>query len=75
MLTVASDKSLPVKIGGLLSLASDTILGNRLFRGDGLFEGGGSELGAGEGILIGGGVGVLIGGGVNVPTDLVTERV
>ena len=56
-----------MKMGGLLSLASDTILGNRLFRGDGLFEGGGSELGAGEG--------VLIGGGVNVPTDLVIERV
>ena len=67
VLTVARDKSLPMKMGGLLSLASDTILGNRLFRGDGLFEGGGSELGAGEG--------VLIGGGVNVPTDLVIERV
>jgi hypothetical protein len=56
-----------VKIGGLLSLASDTILGNRLFRGDRLFESGSSELGTGER--------VLISSGVNVPTDLVTEQV
>jgi hypothetical protein len=58
---------LPVKIGGLLSLASDTILSNRLFRGDRLFEGSSSELGAGER--------VLIGGGINISIDLVTERV
>jgi hypothetical protein len=56
-----------VKIGGLLSLASDTILSNRLFRGDRLFESSGSELGAGER--------VLIGSGINIPIDLVTERV
>jgi hypothetical protein len=56
-----------VKIEGLLSLASDTILGNRLFRGDRLFESSGSKLGAGEG--------VLISSGINVPTDLITERV
>ena len=67
VLIVARDRSLPVKIEGLLSLASDTILGNRLFRGDGLFESSSSELGASER--------VLISGGINVPTDLVTERV
>jgi hypothetical protein len=67
VLIVARDRSLPVKIGGLLSLASDTILGNRLFGGDGLFESSGSELDAGER--------VLISSGINVPIDLVTERV
>jgi hypothetical protein len=56
-----------VKIESLLSLASDTILSNRLFRGDRLFESSGSELSAGER--------VLISSGINVPTDLVTERV
>ena len=56
-----------VKIGGLLSLASDGILGSRLFGGNRLFESSSSELGAGER--------VLIGSGINILTDLVTERV
>jgi hypothetical protein len=56
---VARDKSLPVKIGGLLSLASDGILGSGLFGGDRL-------LGGSEGVLI---------GGVKELTDLVTDRV
>jgi hypothetical protein len=56
-----------VKIGGLLSLVSDTILSNRLFRRDRLFESSSSELGASKRVLIGGGINILI--------DLVTERV
>jgi hypothetical protein len=34
MLILARDKSLPVKIGGLLSLTSDGILGKELFGDD-----------------------------------------
>ena len=56
-----------MKIRDLLSLASDTILSNRLFRGDRLFESSSSELGAGER--------VLISSGINILTDLVIERV
>jgi hypothetical protein len=56
-----------VKIGGLLSLASDTIFSNRLFRGDRLFESSSSELDTGER--------VLISSSINIPIDLVTERV
>jgi hypothetical protein len=67
VLIVARDRSLLVKIRDLLSLASDTILSNRLFRGDRLFESSSSELGTGER--------VLISSSINVLTDLVTERV
>ena len=56
-----------VKIESLLSLVSDTILSNRLFRGDRLFESGGSELDAGKRVLISSSINVLI--------DLVIERV
>jgi hypothetical protein len=56
-----------VKIESLLSLALDTILSNRLFRGDRLFESSGSKLSAGKR--------VLISSGINIPIDLVTERV
>ena len=67
MLTVARDKSLPVKIESLLSLVLDSILGSRLFRGNRLFESSSSELDAGER--------VLISSSVNIPIDLVIERV
>jgi hypothetical protein len=60
VLIVARDKSLPVKMGGLLSLTSDGILGGGLFGRDGLLGGGGER--------------VLI-GSVKELTDLVTERV
>jgi hypothetical protein len=62
VLIVARDKSLPVKMGGLLSLASITILGSRLFGGD---SDGDSS-----------GEGVLISGSVKELTDLnvLTER-
>jgi hypothetical protein len=56
-----------VKIRDLLSLVSDTILSNRLFRGDRLFESSSSELDAGERILISSSINILI--------DLVTKRV
>jgi hypothetical protein len=56
-----------VKIESLLSLVLDTILDNRLFRRDRLFESSDSELSASKR--------VLIGGGINILTDLVTERV
>jgi hypothetical protein len=59
VLIVARDKSLPVKIGGLLSLVSDSILGGRLF---------------GSNRLLGGSERVLI-GSVKELTDLVTDRV
>jgi hypothetical protein len=48
-------------------LASDTILSNRLFEGDRLFESSSSKLSTGER--------VLIDSSINVPIDLVTERV
>ena len=50
VLTLARDKSLPVKMGGLLSLTSDGILGKGLFGGDG------SGLCIGDGVGISGGV-------------------
>jgi hypothetical protein len=50
VLILARDKSLPVKMGGLLSLASDGILGKGLFGGDD------SGLCTGDGIGISGGV-------------------
>jgi hypothetical protein len=54
-----------VKIESLLSLVLDTILSNRLFRGDRLFESSSSKLSASER--------VLISSSINIPTDLVTE--
>jgi hypothetical protein len=56
-----------VKIESLLSLVLDTILSNRLFRGDRLFESSSSKLDASKRVLIGSGINVLI--------DLVTKRV
>jgi hypothetical protein len=56
-----------VKIRDLLSLALDTILDNRLFRGDRLFESSSSKLDTGERVLISSSINILI--------DLVTEQV
>jgi hypothetical protein len=62
VLIMARDKSLPVKMGGLLSLASDGILGSGLFGSDGNGDS------SGEGVLIGGGVKEL------TDLDVLTER-
>ena len=61
ILTVARDRSLPVKMGGLLSLALDILSAGTGRMGSGLgsfglFEGVGSGLCAGDGVAIGDGV-------------------
>jgi hypothetical protein len=62
VLIVARDKSLLVKIGGLLSLASDGILSSRLFGSDSNSDS------SGERVLGGRGVKELI------DLDVLTER-
>jgi hypothetical protein len=50
VLIVARDKSLLVKIGGLLSLVLDSILGSRLFGGDSDSDSSGEEVLGGRGV-------------------------
>jgi hypothetical protein len=54
-----------MKIRSLLSLILDTILSNRLFRGDRLFESSSSKLDTDKRVLISSSINILI--------DLVTE--
>jgi hypothetical protein len=67
ILIVVRDKSLLVKIRDLLSLVLDTILSNRLFRRDRLFESSSSKLSTSKRVLISSSINILI--------DLVTKRV